>query len=274
MTTRAPRRVRLDRRSAVPLWRQLLEDLERRLAAGEFAAAFPGELALRDQYGVSRHTVREALRGLRQAGTVTADRGRSPQLAAPAEIEQPVGALSSVFAAVEATGVAQVSVVRALDVRADAVVAERLELPDSAPLVYLERLRLAGAQPLALDRVWLPAGMAAPLLEADFTRTSLYRQLAERCNVRLTGGSERLHAVVPTAGQRRLLGIDEATAAFAVERVGTVNGVPVEWRHSLVRGDRFVMTAQFSARGYRLDLPGASGTPPTAPGTGRPSASL
>jgi GntR family transcriptional regulator len=245
---------RLDRDSGTPLWQQLREDLERRLAAGEFPAAFPGELALRDEYGVSRHTVREALRQLRQAGMVTAGRGRSPRVAGMAGIEQPVGALYSVFAAVEATGVAQVSVVRALDLRADAVVADRLGLEASAPLLYLERLRLAGAEPLALDRVWLPAGIAAPLLEADFTHTSLYGELAERCGVRLTDGSERLRAVVPTAGQRRLLGIDESTAAFAIDRVGVTNGVPIEWRQSLVRGDRFAMSAEFSARGYRVDL--------------------
>jgi GntR family transcriptional regulator len=245
---------RLDRSSGVPLWRQLRDDLALRLAAGEFPGAFPGELALRDEYGVSRHTVREALRQLRQAGMVTAGRGRSPRVAGPAAIEQPIGALYSVFAAVEATGVAQVSVVRALDVRTDAVVADRLALPESAPLVYLERLRLAGPEPLALDRVWLPADLAAPLLEADFTHTSLYGELAERCGVRLTDGTERLRAVVPTAGQRGLLAIDDSTAAFAIDRVGVANGVPVEWRQSLVRGDRFAMSAEFSARGYRVDL--------------------
>lgn len=261
----------LDRASSTPLWQQLLDDLSARLAAGEFTTSFPGELALRDEYGVSRHTVREALRRLRQAGAVTAARGRSPRVAEPAYIEQPVGALYSVFAAVEATGVPQVSVVRALDVRADAVIADGLELEGSAPLLYLERLRLAGAEPLALDRVWLPASLAAPLLEADFTRTSLYQELAERCGVRLTGGSERLRAVVPTAGQRRLLDLDDRTAAFAVDRIGTINGVPIEWRQSLVRGDRFAMTAQFSARGYRVDMPGSApdAGPSGAPGETR-----
>ena len=34
----------LDRRGATPLWVQLLADLRRRLGAGEFSAAFPGEL--------------------------------------------------------------------------------------------------------------------------------------------------------------------------------------------------------------------------------------
>ena len=46
----------LDRASPLPLWAQLLSDLQRRLAAGAFTDAFPGELALVAEYAVSRQT--------------------------------------------------------------------------------------------------------------------------------------------------------------------------------------------------------------------------
>lgn len=251
----------LDRSSPLPLWAQLHADLMRRLDADEFTAAFPGELALAADYGVSRHTVREALRRLREDGVVVAERGRAPRLAAVPEIEQPLGALYSLFASVEAAGLEQRSVVRALDVRADGVIATRLGLEESTALFHLERLRLAGGEPLAVDTVWLPVAVAGPLLDADFTHTALYDELAERAGVRLGGGEERLRAVVPTPGERELLGIGPDVAALAIERLGCSAGRPVEWRHTLVRGDRFSVTAEFSARtGYRLDL---GGTHPT-----------
>jgi GntR family transcriptional regulator len=254
-TTTGPRR--LDRDARAPLWVQLLADLRRRVAEGEFAGSFPGELALVAEYEVSRHTVREALRRLRDEGTVTAARGRRPRLAGPVEIEQPVGALYSLFASVEATGAQQRSVVRNLDVRADGVVAARLALEESTPLLYLERLRLAGGEPLAVDRVWLPERLAAPLLEVDFSHTALYDELAHRCGVRLTGGHERIRAVVPGPGERRLLGTGPGIAAFAIERLGCSGAQPVEWRATLVRGDRFTVTAQFSSRGgYQVDVTG------------------
>ena len=63
---------------------------------------------------------------------------------------------------------------RTLDVRADGVAAARLGLEEPTPLVYLERLRLAADEPLAVDRVWLPERLAAALLEVDFSRTALY----------------------------------------------------------------------------------------------------
>jgi GntR family transcriptional regulator len=236
-------------RGGVPLWQQLLADLRARLAAGEFTAGFPGELALTEQYAVSRHTVREALRHLREEGAVTAARGRKPQLAT-AEIEQPLGALASLFATVEASGLEQRNVVRRLQVLADGVIATRFGLEEAAPLVYLERLRLAGDEPLALDRVWLPAEAASPLLEADFTHTALYDELAAHCGIRLTGGRERVRAVLATPGERALLQLPATAALLLVERTGRLHGRPVEFRHTLVRGDRYAVTAEFSSSAY------------------------
>lgn len=238
----------LRREPGAKLWVQLLADLRRRLAGGEFTDVFPGELAIAEEYRVSRHTVRQALAELRAEGVVTAAKGRSPRVAPP--IRQPLGTLYSLFAAVEAAGVPQRSVVHVLDVRADGVVAARLGLEESSPLVHLERLRLAGDEPLAVDRAWLPADLATPLLDVDFTRTALYTEYADRCGVRLTSGTEHLRAVIPTRGERSLLGLDESpplVAAFAIDRLGRANGRPVEWRHTVVRGDRFSVTADLPA---------------------------
>jgi len=245
----------LDRSSPLPLWAQLRADLRRRLDTGAFDDRFPGELALVEEYGVSRHTVRSALSGLRAEGIVVAERGRRPRLAAHDLIAQPLGTLYSLFALVEEAGLRQTSIVRARDVRADGVVAERLRLEASTPLFHLERLRLAGDEPLALDSVWLPAAIAAPLLEADFTHTALYHELATRAGVRLAGGHEHVRAVVPSGAEQRLLGLPRSVGALAIDRLGYVGDRPVEWRHTLIRGDRFSLIADFSQRtGYQMHI--------------------
>lgn len=259
----------LDRQSPMPLWAQLHADLRRRLGAGAFADSFPGELALVAEYQVSRQTVRAALRELRAEGVVIAERGRRPRLAEPAGITQPLGALYSLFASVEAAGLRQASVVRARDLCADGVVADRLGLEASTPLFRLERLRLAGDEPLALDTVWLPADLGAPLLDADLSHTSLYDELAARTGVRLEGGREQIRAVVPTRAEQRHLQITSTTGALSIGRLGYAAGRPVEWRRTLIRGDRFSLLAEFSPRiGYRL-APGGPELSTGQPATGQ-----
>ncbi len=243
----------VDRALETPLWEQVHADLVRRVRVGDFTDEFPGELTLVEEYAVSRHTVREALRRLREAGVVSGERGRTSRLTGPAEIDQPMGTLYSLFAAVGSVGQSQRSLVRAQEIRADAVVAERLGLEGSTPLFYLARLRLAGDSPLALDRVWLPASVAEPLLDADFTETALYDELRLRCGVTPTGGSEHLRAVVPTRAERLLLEMPAGVAALAIERSSFDGPRALEWRHTLVRGDRFAVSAEFSQpSGYRL----------------------
>lgn len=241
------RQGRLDRASTVPVWRQLERDLRARLESGGFAASFPGELELAEQYAVSRHTVREALRQLRADGTITSGRGRRPKIAATV-IAQPTGVAYSLFSSVEAAGLSQISVVRVKDIRADGVIATRLGLEESTPLFHLERLRLAGDEPLALDRVWLPAAIAEPLLATDFRRTSLYDELLALTGIPITGGEETVRATVPTAAERDVLKLGAPAAVFAVERTATSSGVPVEWRHTLIRADRFWLTNQLVGR--------------------------
>ena len=244
----------LNRESPLPLWAQLFDDLSSRLTSGDFSGDFPAEMDVAAEYGVSRNTVREAMRRLRADGVVIAERGRRPRIVLDAEIEQPLGALYSLFASVEAAGLKQTSLVRRLEIRSDEKVSPHLGLEPGAPLFYLERLRLAGGEPLALDRVWMPEGIGTSLMTADFTHTALYDELFSRTGMRLTMGSERIRAVVPSQGELDLLQLPTGAAALAIDRVAHGQGELVEWRQTLIRGDRFSLVAEFSTRsGYQFD---------------------
>ncbi len=228
----------VDRSDPLPLWAQLMTELRTRLAVGAFDQRFPTELELAESYQVSRHTVREAVRRLREDGLVSSHRGRGT-VVTRTRFDQRLGALYSLFQAVEAQGAVQRSRVRRLDARTDPNAAQQLGLEPEAQLLYLERLRLADDIPLALDRAWLPMALAAPLLTADFRHTALYDQLAVRCGLHPDSGRESIRAVVPPPQERRSLWLTAGAAAFLVERLSYAAGQPVEWRSTVVRGDRY-----------------------------------
>lgn len=250
----------LDRGSPMPLWAQLHEDLLRRLRAGAFTEGFPGELELQQTYQVSRHTVREALRRVREAGLIDSARGRATRVRT-VTIEQPLGSLYSLFREVEAQGMLQRSTVVAMDLRTDEFACAQLGRPASEPLFYLERVRFADDEPLAHDMVWLPAELGKPLLDADFSHVALYDELTRRSGVRPNGGSERIAAVLPSPAERSLLAVPRGVACFAIERRGCVRETPVEYRRSLVRADRYALLTRWTPQGYTV---GASSA-----GTGR-----
>lgn len=231
------------------------EDILRRLALGEFTERFPSELELTEEYDVSRYTVREALRRLRQDGIIDSSRGRQP-VARQGQISQELGALYSLFRELESRGIAQHSVVRVLELRTSTEAAARLELPAERELVYVERVRLADQEPLALDRAWLPADLAEPLLDVDLSHTALYDALHEVSGARMSGGRESIEARLADEHEREAFGApDVPFAVLAIDRMGFVGDRLAEWRQTVVRGDRFRFAADWGPEhGYQVDV--------------------
>ncbi len=235
----------LDRDNPMPLWAQLQSALKARLDAGEFDDRFPTDAELVGEYEVSRHTVREAIRHLNKSGILRRERGRGTVINR-SEFEQPLGALYSLFRSIEASGATPRSQVLDLREDLDPVVAGQLGLDPATPLIFLERIRCADDEPLALDRAWLPMDIAEKLLFSNFENTALYDELEKKCGTRPDAGWERITPVLPTPGERKTLMMRRGEAALSLERLGTANGIPIEWRTTLIRGDRYRFVSHFA----------------------------
>ncbi len=234
--------------SAEPLWQQVLKDLKRRLASGEIRDRFPTDRELVEHYGVSRHTVREAVRRLHTLGVIERERGRG-SIVRHTGFVQPLGTLYSLFRAIEARGVPQRSVVLSFDACPDAAAAAQFELDPGTDIVHLERIRYAGDQPLALDTVWLHPHVGAALLDADLSHTALYDELERRAGVRMTGGEEHISAQVPDAQLREALELDDDEAVLRIDRLGESDGRVIECRVTLVRASLFALVMRWPSYG-------------------------
>ncbi len=235
----------LDRRSPVPLWAQVLADLRQRMAAGEFDSGFPTDEELRNRYGVSRQTVREAARRLQDEGAIVRERGRRSSLAVSV-LEQPLHTLYSLARTAQDLGLAERSEVLAQRTEPAGPVAKQLGLAPDDEVVHVERLRYVGDEPISLHRSWLPASRARGLLDRDLRTGSLYDALASCCGVRVTGGWERVQPAIADPELRRTLHLPRGQAVLVVERLARAGDVPVEWRHSAVRGDRYSFRTEWS----------------------------
>jgi len=237
--------VNLDRNSPVLLWMQLAQDLRRRLAEGEFDQRFPSEKDCAIEYGVSRQTVREALRRIEADGLLVRTRGSRTILSQP-EFEQPLHAMYSLSRSLQSQGANERSKVLAIrQIPADQS-CDELGIERGKPVIYLERLRFADEEPLAVMRSWLPSDIGGQLVEADLESGSLYDLLAEKCHIRVTGGWERMWPVNPSPKDRQLLHLPKSQAALAVQRLAMAGNRPVEWRETTIRGDRYSFKAEWT----------------------------
>ncbi len=253
---------KLDHRSPLPLWAQVLDDLRARLTSGEFSHEFPTDRQLIDEYGVSRHTVRDAVRRLQDEGVLERARGKG-SFVRRLDLEQPVGPLYSLFRSIENQGYEQRSKVLEADERVDAGAAAQLRVAANARLVYLRRLRLADDVPIAVDELWLPARFGRPLLKVDLEHTAVYVELERVTGVRPTAGWERIHPGLASKEHRELLGIPARQAVFEIERRTESDGLALEFRRTIVRGDRYSFVTRWTGAAStdsqfdpRRDVPG------------------
>ena len=90
-----------------------------------------------------------------------------------------------------------------------------------------------------MESCLIPAAVAAPLREEDFTQGALYDALEERCGVRILLAEESFSAITLGAYEAELLQVPPGAPALSVERVAYAPGRhPVELRLGTLRGDR------------------------------------
>jgi GntR family transcriptional regulator len=242
----------LDRDSPTPLWAQLEAELRRRLDARHFDRRFPTDRELMDIYAVSRHTARHAIGQLGADGIVRRARGIGTSLDRRT-LARSLGTLYNIQQQVDEAVEVQHNTVVELALVTDEAAADALGLPDDSELVHLHRVNYGDDLPMAVDRVWMPASLAAPLLTVDFSRITLYEGLDATFGRRPNAGWERIWPSIPSADDRAALGLGHDDAVFTLSRLGTLDGQPFEWRITQVRGDRFAIAGEWST-GQRGEL--------------------
>uniref|UniRef100_A0A7C1FTL3 GntR family transcriptional regulator n=1 Tax=Caldilinea aerophila TaxID=133453 RepID=A0A7C1FTL3_9CHLR len=219
------------------------EQLRRRIERGELKAdsALPPERELAEMLGVSRMTVRVAIEQLAREGLLVRRPNRRT-LVAGDKISRSASFMSF-SEEMQARGWRPHSVVRQMTTTvADVAVAAQLNLEVGARVIYLERLRFADDEPLALERVHLPYARFAALLTFDLAQHSLYALMEQEFGVRPVLAEESVEAVLLSTEEAEIFGIAPGSPALLTRRIThDSEGVVVEAATSLYRGDRYRM---------------------------------
>ncbi len=228
-------------RGLVPLHHQVYSALRNALDLGEWPPGqrMPTERALAETFGCSLITVRRALDELVRERRIVRTRGLGT-FARSAPVDRQLTELTSFTDEMKARGLDPRTVLlSAALTEASPAAAEALGIQVGAAVYRLERVRHAGAQPLLLEEVHLPAHLFPGLLESDFVNQSLYDVLATSYGVELTRGQETIEPALPTSHEASLLEQDKREPVLLLQLVSYTEGdVPIEYCRSVVRGDR------------------------------------
>lgn len=241
-------------RQRTPRYVDVARDLERAITAGEHPVGsfLPTESELCERFTVSRHTVREALRALRQAGLVTRRQGSGTQVVAARPAGTYVQSLASI------ADVLQYARDTRLEVDGHAAVAARGELArtlDCAPgrrWVRLTGLRrpASGGAPICVSEVFIDPAYASVAEQVGRAPGAVHELIEAEHGMRIEEIVQSIAAVVLDDGQAERLGAEEGAAALRiVRRYLGPGGKMVEASISVHPADRFAYSMRIRREG-------------------------
>ncbi|MFC0528404.1 GntR family transcriptional regulator [Phytohabitans kaempferiae] len=240
--------IRIDRSSPVPLYFQVARQLEELIASGELAAGtrLETEVALADQLGLSRPTMRQAIQYLVDKGLLVRKRGVGTQVV-HARVRRTVE-LTSLYEDLDRTRQEPRTDVLSLGVvAAPGEVAAAFALPTGAEVLAIERLRYARGEPLALMRNHVPAGLLR--VTADDLRGHGLYQLMRAAGVNLRLADQAIGARRATSAEARLLGEPRGAPLLTMARTAYDDaGRAVEYGQHAYRASHYSFELTLVAR--------------------------
>jgi GntR family transcriptional regulator len=221
-----------------PLYLRLQSMIRAGIAEGRLQPndALPAERDLAAHLGVSRVTVRKALRGLVDEGVLRQRHGSGTFVSRGGDrVEQPLSRLTSFTEDIRRSG--RVPGTRWLERSVglpSAAEAEILGIAPATRITRLSRLRLVDGDPIAIEAAIVPSS-AVP--DPARLEASLYDALAA-AGMQPVRAVQRLGAVSLDGANAALLGVAPGAAAVAIERVAYLaDGSVIEFTRSHYRGD-------------------------------------
>jgi GntR family transcriptional regulator len=214
----SPRLMSKPRRPSVveQVGESLLEDLlDGRLAPG---AKLANENELADRYGVSRATVRDAVRVLMDAGYLTRRHGSGTYVTCSPRTRHPLETTVSYTAMIRESGHQPAETILSSDVRPPANLERTLlALANGDSVIEVERIRFADRRPVIYSRDRIPMMLIAD--RADQALDSSLYSILERAGHPVAHASAQLIPTVADAELAKLLVVKRGTPLLHIDQV-------------------------------------------------------
>jgi GntR family transcriptional regulator len=231
-----------------PKYLQIRDILIRRLGRDfDPGDRIPTEHALTEEFGVSRETVREALRGLEEDGLIRRRRGQGTfvvKLPDRGSGERLTGLVED-FTQFKLN--TEVEVLETAVTRPSRDVAAALHLRADEPVYRLRRLRFLDSEPLAHHDAILPLEVGVQVARFDLRQTTLFHEIGQTLGYPVYEDYQHIDAAPADAAMAELLGVGVGAPLLVTRRVFGVNSSgPAMFFESHFRSDRYYYTVHLT----------------------------
>jgi GntR family transcriptional regulator len=232
----------LDESLPTPLYHQIYLILRDRIKRGEIAAhsMLPGEQELSRLFGVSRITVKRALKELGVDGLVTRHRGRGTIVAGGVALPVVNASFDNLIESLYVMGLeTDLELLEVTTVRAPAEVVHALDLEPGAEVQRVTRRRRLAGTPFSYLRTFVPLDIASLYSESDLATTPMMK-LLEQIGCRVHDVEQWISATAAEPVEAAALETDVGAPLLAIERIiRGADGRPLQMLFAHYHPDRY-----------------------------------
>lgn len=243
----------IDNSSGIPLHLQIRDIVRKEVIQRTLVdenGKMATEYALMNHFGVSRVTIRNALKMLVDEGVIVREKGRGTFL----KVNHPEnwsGRLLGFTEAIKQSGfVPDAEIVKQGAVNDETGNKEYKEKLDVKEIWELRRIRYADEQPIAIEHAFYPEKYGKLLENQDLKSIAIYKYFEEELKIYLNEAKQMISAINADAEVANLLHVREREALLYIERVTySSESEPIEFLKAVYRPDHFQYLIKLSRRG-------------------------
>lgn len=235
-----------------PLYAALAALLTRDIEDGKYrpSSTLPSEKELTERYGVSRQTVRQALRAVREQGLISSHPGIGTIVRGPINRQTRFSSVNSIEDLLQFVGNTEMHAVSLSEVTVDAELARKLECKEGLLLSEVAFLRKTPGSdlPMSYLLLYVHPRFAQAQKTPPITNTPIYKNIERLFGIRVHEVRQDICATVLDAALARKLVAKPGDAALEIKRFYyDINGTLVQTSISYYPADRYTQSARFRA---------------------------
>ncbi|WP_150989676.1 MULTISPECIES: GntR family transcriptional regulator [Marinobacter] len=227
--------------SPLPLYVQIRDSLRRQILDGTYQVheRLPSENEMMGVFGVSRITIRQALRDLHNEGLVFSAQGKGTFVSKPKAVQN-VQRLEGFGEAMAAQGYeASARVLSIQQLKAPKAVAASLDLQPGDEVIEVKRVRYLNRSPVCIENSYFPMDIGRRMFSLDLSG-DIFPMLENLFGIPLGGADISLDSILADDEAQQYLSIKTGEAILRVERLThNRDGRPIDFEYLCYRGDSF-----------------------------------
>ena len=231
----------MDKNPSIPIYAQLEEAIKEKIKNKEYlpGEALPTERELTELFGVSRMTIRQAISNLVHKNVLYRIPGKGAFVSK--EVIEKKLEIESFSEDMRKRGLVPGSkIIQFEKVSPSDEIKEKLALAKNEEIYFLNRLRLADSEPIAIEYCYLPEKFFPNLIKYNMANCSLYTIMKEDYQIHFNYMKQSLRAATLASREAELLfGKNKGVGLVSERLIYNIEEVPIEYTKTIYHSERY-----------------------------------